>query len=327
MIPVPRLAIIIPCYNEQEALPLSIPLLCDLLQSFIAREMAAIGSSIIIVDDGSGDNSPVIIEKFVEEYSSHPDINIHPLFLAANSGQQNALMAGMQFALHICDAAITIDADLQDSPDLIISMLEEYRKGADVVYGVRKSRKSDGWFKRNSAQALYRFMHRLGVPAIYNHGDFRLLSQYALEQICAYKERNLFLRALIPQIGGKQTSLFYDRAPRCAGKTKYPLSRMLNFAADGVTSFSMRPVRWVFFIGLLFLFTALVIFSYVIFRYCRGNTIEGWTSLILSIWFCSGVILIALGIIGEYIGKIYLEVKERPRYHIKNKISSQKSDS
>lgn len=307
----PQIAIVIPCYNEQEVLPLTHSTITSLLKRMVQDGEIASNSYILYVDDGSRDNT----WNLIGEYASGSAL-VKGIKLAANSGHQNALIAGLETVADHCDAAISIDADLQDDIDAIPRMTAEFRKGYDIVYGVRNSRESDTWFKRESAQSFYKLMKDLGVNSVYNHADFRLMSSGTIKDFLKFEERNIFIRGIIPELGRKQTSVFYDRKPRQAGESKYPLKKMINFAVDGITSFSVRPVRMVFFLGLGFLLVALGIFIYVMIRYFGGETIEGWTSLMLSIWFCTGMILLSLGIIGEYIGKIYTEVKHRPRYSI-----------
>lgn len=311
----PEIAIVIPCYNEQEVLPLTNSTITGLLKRMAQDGEIASNSYILYVDDGSRDSTWNLIEEYASESALVKGIK-----LAANSGHQNALIAGLETVADHCDAAISIDADLQDDIDAIPRMIAEFRKGYDIVYGVRNSRESDTWFKRESAQSFYKLMRDLGVNSVYNHADFRLMSSDAIKDFLKFEERNIFIRGIIPGLGRNQTSVFYDRKPRQAGESKYPLKKMINFAVDGITSFSVRPVRMVFFLGLGFLLVALGIFIYVMIRYFGGETIEGWTSLMLSIWFCTGMILISLGIIGEYIGKIYTEVKHRPRYSIEKHI-------
>lgn len=307
----PKIAIVVPCYNEQEVLPETNRVLCTLLDRMAANAEISTDSYIAYVDDGSRDNTWQIIKQY-----SSGNRRVKGIKLAANVGHQNALIAGLDTVSENCDAAISIDADLQDDVEAIPQMVEKFREGFEIVYGVREDRESDTWFKRESAQSFYKMMNHLGVKSIYNHADFRLMSVEVLRDFLRYDERNMFIRGIIPGLGRTQTSVYYKRKPRTAGESKYPLKKMINFAVDGITSFSVRPVRMVFFIGFIFLLVALGIFIYVMIRYFSGETIEGWTSLMLSIWFCTGVTLMALGVIGEYIGKIYTEVKHRPRYSI-----------
>lgn len=309
---IPKLAIIVPCYNEKEVLHHSDAILQSLLSKMIEERLVGDGSFILYVDDGSKDNTWQLIKEAVDKNKT----TVKGIKLAHNSGHQNALIAGLGAALDHCDAAITIDADLQDDVYAIPKMVKEFLNGNEIVYGVRSNRESDTWFKRKSALGFYKTMKALGVESVFNHADFRLMSRRAMEELLKYKESNIFLRGVIPQIGLKSSLVEYERRPRTAGESKYPLKKMINFAVEGITSFSMKPVRMVFMLGMIFLVITLGIFIYTLIRYFTHETIEGWTSLMLSIWFCTGVILVALGIIGEYVGKIFLEVKERPRFII-----------
>lgn len=313
--PAPVLAIVVPCYNEREMLPLSVPAFTTLLDNLVADSMVAPESFLLLVDDGSTDGTREVIVSLCQ---GNP--RVRAIRLGFNSGQQNALMAGLESVAGKCDCVVTADADLQDDINAIPAMLQRYAAGAEVVYGVRACRTTDSRFKRESAAAFYATQQRLGVRVIPEHSDFRLLSASALATLLQYRERNLFLRALIPSMGLREDIVEYERAPRQAGKSKYPLRRMLNFSADGITSFSIRPVRMVFFIGLVFIVVALCILVYVLIRHFSGHTDAGWSSLMLSIWFVSGVLLVSLGVIGEYVGKIYYEVKHRPRYRIVEEI-------
>jgi hypothetical protein len=225
-------------------------------------------------------------------------------------------MAGLQVASEQEDVIISIDADLQDDVEAIIEMVQKYNEGYDIVYGVRQQRKTDTLFKRNTALLFYKLMNFLGVKSVYNHADYRLMSRRAVEHLLQYRERNLFLRGIVPLIGYQTTCVYYNRAQRFAGESKYPLKKMLNFAIDGVTSFSIKPVRMIFALGIVFVLIALAILLYVLISYWTDNVVPGWSSIILSIWFVGGCILIGLGVVGEYIGKIYIEVKDRPRYNI-----------
>lgn len=310
----PKIAIVVPCYNERETLARTNAELTALINRMSDASELTSDSFILYVDDGSRDGTWELIESFAEGSEA-----LHGVKLAANAGQQNALIAGLNEVADSCDAVITLDADLQDDIDVIPQMVSQFKKGYEIIYGVRNNRDSDTWFKHKSAQCFYRMMKNLGVDTVYNHADFRLMSTAIVKDFLLYDERNIFIRGIIPGLGRRQTSVYYDRKPRTAGTTKYPFKKMVNFAVDGITSFSVRPVRMVFFLGLGFLLVALGIFIYVLIRYFSGETIEGWTSLILSIWFCTGVVLLSLGIIGEYIGKIYTEVKHRPRYSIEKR--------
>lgn len=305
----PVLAIVVPCHNEEEALSATITVLAAKLRNLAETGIVSRESYILYVDDGSTDRTWSVIEDSGAGC-------VRGIRLTRNCGQQTALMAGMERASEDCDVCITIDADLQDDVDAIDCMIGKYRQGADVVYGVRKSRASDTRLKRGSAHTFYRLMGHLGVECVYNHADYRLLSREALRELMRYEERNLFLRGIMPLLGLRQESVYYERRERKAGRSKYPLPKMMDFAIDGITSFSVRPVRMLFWMGLLFVATAFAIGVYAFIRHFSGETIEGWTSLILSIWFCTGTLLVGLGIVGEYIGKIYIEVKHRPRYSV-----------
>lgn len=312
----PRLAIVVPCYNEQEVFQATERQLRSLLLKMMEADLIAKDSFTVYVDDGSKDATWTLIEEAAALY---PGID-RGVKLGHNTGHQNALLAGLEAVLGKCDITITIDADLQDDIDAIPRMVEEYAKGNEIVYGVRNSRHTDSWFKRNSAKWFYTMMRRLGVESVNNHADFRLMSSRAVSELLRYKENNIFLRGIVPKIGLEHTNVYYDRKVREAGESKYPLKKMVNFALEGITSFSIKPVRMVFNLGFVFIFIALCIFIYTLYRYFTHDVIEGWTSLMLSVWFCTGVLLLALGIIGEYIGKIYLEVKGRPRYVVEKTV-------
>lgn len=272
-------------------------------------------SMILYVDDGSKDKTWNIIASLNKE-----EKYVSGIKLAHNVGHQNALLAGLTEASRYGDAIISIDADLQDDINVITNMIKKYSEGNDIVYGVRNKRSTDTWFKRTTALGFYRLMHLLGVKTIYNHADFRLMSRRAVQHLCQFKEVNLFLRGLVPLIGYRTTNVYYDRAERLAGESKYPFTKMLNFAIDGITSFSVKPVRMVFGMGVLFLLISFAILIYVIYSALTHNIVPGWASIILSIWFVGACVLMGLGIVGEYIGKIYIEVKNRPRYNIEKQL-------
>lgn len=307
----PRLSIIVPCYNEEDVIVSSNLELMRILNEMAGEGLAEADSFILYVDDGSKDKTWHLIKELTLKYDCVKGIR-----LSSNRGHQNALLAGIDYSLDQCDASVTIDADLQDDIRAIPKMAKAYMEGADVVCGVRDNRETDSWFKKNSALTFYRLMQRLGVDCVYNHADFRLLSKRAMSDLLEYGERNLFLRGIVPKIGYVQEKVYYARGERTAGESKYPLRKMLEFAVDGVTSFSVKPVRMLFWIGMFFMVAATAIGIYTFIRYFMGETIEGWASLILSIWFCTGILLMGLGVMGEYIGKIYIEVKKRPRYKI-----------
>lgn len=307
----PVLYIVVPCFNEQEALPHSHERLSKLIEEMIAQGSIGAESKLLYVDDGSRDNTWEIIEKLSSESNRVAGVK-----LACNSGHQNALMAGLAAAVEHCDITVSIDADLQDDINVIPQMVERYRGGCDIVFGVRRERKSDSWLKRTTAGMFYRLMERLGVDTINNHADYRLMSRRAVMALLDYKERNLFIRGIVTKLGYKTDCVYYDRAARIAGESGYSLRKMMNFAIDGITSFSVKPVRLVFTAGLVFLLIALIMLIYVLCAYFMGRAVSGWPSLFLSVWLFGAFILIGLGIIGEYVGKIYIEVKNRPRYNI-----------
>lgn len=312
----PTLAIIVPCYNEQEVLESSDARLRGILGQMISDGLVAPDSFVMYVNDGSRDGTWHIIETLCNLYD-----NVAGLNLAGNVGHQRALMAGLVKGVEVCDISVSIDADLQDDIEVIPQMVREYLDGADIVYGVRSSRASDTWFKRTTAQGFYRLMQWLGVRTVYNHADFRLMSRRAMAQLARHGEANLFIRGIVPTLGYRQAQVTYARKPRMAGESKYPLGKMINFAVDGITSFSTKPVRLIFWLGVAFMATAFAILLYVMAQYLKHDTVPGWSSVILSIWFCSSVLLISMGIMGEYIGKIYSEVKGRPRYNLERYVA------
>ena len=306
-----RLAIVVPCYKEELVLHETTSRLTQVLDALVKEELVSANSYILYVNDGSTDNTWNIISELHDSNKYVNGVN-----LAGNVGHQNALVAGLSSAVENCDMAISIDADLQDDVNAIREMVVKYYDGCDIVYGVRQSRKTDTWFKRTTALGFYSVMKSMGVKSVYNHADYRLMSQRALRQLLLYRERNLFLRGMVPTIGYKTDCVYYDRAERFAGESKYPLKKMISFAFDGITSFSVKPVHFVLYFGIIFLIIAFGIFCFVMYSLFMGHVVQGWTSLMISIWFCSGSILLGLGIVGEYIGKIYVEVKDRPRFNI-----------
>lgn len=305
-----HIAIVVPCYNEEAVLDETTKRLTHILDTL--EEEGKIGpSKIVYVNDGSSDKTWSLIEHHA---SSNP--KVCGICLAHNVGHQQALWAGLEWASTNADAAVSIDADLQDDVMAITQMVGLWLQGADVVYGVRRERKTDTWFKRTTAQSFYKFMHTMGSSIVYNHADFRLMSQRALQALMSYPERNLFLRGLVNTLGFTTAMVYYDRAERFAGESKYPLRKMLAFAIDGITSFSVRPLRYITILGLVCMLISICAIIYGIAMYVEGRAIVGWTSQLVSIWFIGGAILLACGIIGEYVGKIYTEVKRRPRYFI-----------
>lgn len=318
----PLLAIVVPCYCEEAVVEETARRLTAVVDRLVASGDADARSHILFVNDGSTDRTWALIEQLHRQNRRVDGLN-----LAANVGHQAALLAGLDVAAGRSDAVVSIDADLQDDPDVIPQMVAAYRTGADVVFGVRRSRTTDSRFKRVTALAFYRLMNALGTPTVYNHADFRLLSRRAAKQLCRYRERNLFLRGIVPLIGYPSAKVYYDRAERFAGESKYPLRRMVNFAIDGITSFSVRPVRFVFALGCVFVLIALVAAGFVLWSWMKGTLVQGWASLFLSMWFIGGCVLMALGVIGEYIGKIYIEVKDRPRYNVERTLFHDEEDT
>lgn len=311
-----KLIIVVPCYNEEEVLQETTRQLSTVLSS-MEQEGTITEGKLLYVDDGSRDATWHIIEQLSTE-----NPRVMGLKLAHNVGHQQALWAGLEWAANApFDAVVSIDADLQDDVQAIVEMTERFNEGTDIVYGVRKERKTDTFFKKHTAQAFYKLMQTMGGDVVYNHADFRLMSKRALQALVAHPERNLFLRGIVRSLGYPSDYVYYDRHERFAGESKYPLSKMLNFAIDGITSFSVKPLRLITTFGLLFMFVAIVIIGYALYEHLIGHTIVGWTSLLVSMWFIGGAILTAIGIIGEYIGKIYKEVKRRPRYFIEKQIN------
>ena len=306
----PVLAIVVPCYKEESVLHETHKRLSQLLDRLITEERISSKSYILYVNDGSTDHTWKIIKEFYKNTSYACGLN-----LAGNVGHQNALMAGLNTVTERCDAAISIDADLQDDVNVIPEMIERYMEGNDIVYGVRRERKTDTFFKRTTALAFYRLMKTMGAKSVYNHADYRLMSSRAIQQLCRFRERNLYLRGLVPLIGYQTACVYYNRDKRFAGESKYPFKKMLNFAIDGITSFSVKPVRMIFWLGCIFLLIALCVTIWTLRAYFLHNTVPGWSSLMISLWLVGGTILVSLGIVGEYIGKIYIEVKDRPRYN------------
>ena len=306
-----KLIIVVPCYNEEEVLQETTRQLSTVL-SGMEQEGKITEGKLLYVDDGSRDATWHIIEQL-----STKNPRVMGLKLAHNVGHQQALWAGLEWAANApFDAIVSIDADLQDDVQAIVEMTERFNEGTDIVYGVRKERKTDTFFKKHTAQAFYKLMQTMGGDVVYNHADFRLMSKRALQALVAHPERNLFLRGIVRSLGYPSDFVYYDRHERFAGESKYPLSKMLNFAIDGITSFSVKPLRLITTFGILFMLVAIAIIGYALYAYLTGHTIQGWTSLLISLWFIGGAILTAIGVIGEYVGKIYKEVKRRPRYFI-----------
>lgn len=306
------LYLVVPCYNEEAVLYETAKRLSDRLKGMISSGLVSEESKILFVNDGSKDKTWPIIEALYNQDNIFSGIN-----LSRNKGHQNALLAGLMTAKEYSDMVISLDADLQDDIEVIDKFIEEYYKGNDVVYGVRSSRKTDTFFKRETALGFYRFMSSLGVEVIYNHADYRLMSRIALEGLSEFKEVNLFLRGIVPLIGYRYSVVEYERF---AGESKYPFKKMLAFAWDGITSFSIKPIRIITGLGFLIFILSLIALIYSLIVKFIGNTKDGWASLTISIWMIGGIQLLSLGVIGEYIGKIYNETKQRPRFIIANKL-------
>ena len=305
------LYVVVPCYNEEEVLAETTKRLKEKLETLIKNKVISDKSKVMYVNDGSRDNTWNMIKDIDSKEKLFTGIS-----LSRNRGHQNALLGGLMTAKEYADVVISMDADLQDDINAIDGMLEKYYEGNDIVYGVRSSRKTDTFFKRNTALAFYKVMKILGVDCVYNHADYRLTSKRVLDEFENYKEVNLFLRGMFPLVGFKSDIVYYERGERFAGESKYPLKKMLNFAWDGITSFSVKPLRLICNIGFIILFVSIVIMIYSLVRKITGNTIAGWTFLSISIWFIGGLQMISIGIIGEYIGKMYNETKQRPRFII-----------
>ncbi len=307
-----RLAIVVPCYNEEEVLKIASKALREVLEDLVQKGKIAEDSFILFVNDGSKDRTWELIE---EEHREHP-VQVCGVKLAGNVGHQFALTAGLLTAKDMSDVTISIDADLQDDVAVIEEMIDKFHAGNDIVYGVRRERKTDTFFKRVTAQAFYKLMALMGVKTIYNHADFRLMSRRAVEQFSQYGEVNLFLRGMMPLIGYQTDCVYYDRKERVAGESKYPLKKMLALAFNGISSFSVKPISMILGMGLFIIVCSILAAVYALISYFTGHVVPGWTSLILSIWFLGGLQLLAIGLVGQYIGKIYIEVKHRPRYNI-----------
>ena len=312
----PIIAIVVPCFNEEQALPVSVPQMLSILDGLVGEKQISDQSYLLLCNDGSRDDTWGVIERL-----HMADKRVKGISLAHNRGHQNVLLAGLMTVRDRCDAAISIDADLQDDPAAIIEMIRKFLEGKEIVYGVRSSRKTDTWFKRTTAHAFYTFQKKMGLETVFDHADYRLMSNRALNLLGEYGESHLFLRGIIPQIGLDSDIVTYARNERVAGESKYPFAKMLSFSIDGITSFSARPMRWIFMTGLTLLFTDILVAIYVFVSLLVSDHISaGWASLMLSVWALGSLILMAIGIVGEYIGKIFNEVKHRPRYAIADEI-------
>ena len=306
---------VVPCYNEEAVLPETVKELTAQLNGMIDAGLATEQSRMLFVDDGSKDKTWALIEQFNKE---NPFVN--GVKLAHNRGHQNALLAGLMTAKDECDCAISLDADLQDDVSVLPQFVQKFQEGCDVVYGVRNKRDTDTWFKRTTAESFYKIMSRLGVETVYNHADYRLMSKRALDALSEYKEVNLFLRGIVPLIGYRSDYVSYDRHERFAGESKYPLKKMISFAIDGITSFSVKPLRIIANIGIVVSLISIVGLIYALVSYFTGSAVAGWTAIVCSIWLLGGLQMLCLGVVGEYIGKIYNEVKGRPRFRIEKRI-------
>lgn len=306
-----RLMIIVPCFNEEEVFSLCAERLTNVVKDLISKNKIAKNSGILFVNDGSRDLTWELIRA---EHERNP--YVYGLSLAANAGHQNALLAGIEKVGGICDMSVTIDADLQDDIEAIEKMVDKYIEGCDIVYGVRSDRATDSLFKRTTAQIFYKLMSFLGAKSVYNHADFRLLSRRAMQELMKYRERNMFLRGIVPNIGLKSDCVYYARSKRKAGKSKYPLKKMISFAIDGITSFSIKPITLIALLGFLIVLCSIAAFIYIVISYFFTDVSAGWSSLMVSIWFLGGVQLFSIGVVGQYVGKTYIESKQRPRYTI-----------
>jgi len=317
-----RLYIVVPCYNEEEALPLTAARLREKMEFLITSGKIAPDSRVCFVNDGSKDRTWEIIRGLHEENALFSGVN-----LSRNRGHQNALLAGLMTVKDRCDVTISMDADLQDDIEAVDAMLEKYAGGFDVVYGVRSRREKDTSFKRSSALTYYHFLERLGVESVYNHADYRLMSKKALDGLAEFHEVNLFLRGMVPLVGFPSATVEYERGERVAGESKYPFRKMVAFAIEGVTSLSVKPIRFITNLGIAIFIIAIIAAVVFVIQYFLGMTVPGWASTVVSIWVLGGLQLFAIGIIGEYIGKIYLETKARPRFIIQDILDSNKEET
>lgn len=310
-----RLVIVVPAYNEEESLPKSLDILGNVLQKLVKKQQVSSESKIVVVNDGSKDKTWNIVEDFSKKYSYISGINF-----SRNFGHQNAVIGGLTASRDFGDVFITIDADLQDDVNAIPKMMDAFDQGYDVVYGARSARKTDTRFKRWTAEMFYKLMNKIGVEMVPDAADFRLTSGRVVDELLNYKERNLFLRGIVPKIGFPSTVVYYERKERELGESKYPLKKMLGLAWDGITSFSIAPMHFVLSIGLLTTFISFLMLIYTAIQYFIGHTIQGWSSIMVSIWFIGGIQLIGLSIIGEYLGKVFNETKGRPRFIIQDNL-------
>jgi len=315
-----RLFCVIPCYNEQEVLPETSARIRAKIQELIDKGKISADSRVVFVNDGSKDDTWNIITRLHEQDPVFQGIN-----LSKNMGHQNALLAGLMTVKETCDVSISMDADLQDDINAIEEMIDKYNDGCDVVYGVRSRRATDTFFKRFTAESFYKLMNGLGANTVYNHADYRLMSRRALWGLAEFGEVNLFLRGIVPMVGFKSDVVYYERAERFAGESKYPVRKMLSFAVEGITSLSTKPIKIITGLGFFIFLVSIIVLIYSLVRHFTGHTIPGWTTTVLSVWAIGGLIMISLGVIGEYIGKIYLETKNRPRFIIESYLNDENS--
>ena len=313
------LYVVIPCYNEEEVLTETTKQLKKKMESLIKAKKISKESRVMYVNDGSKDKTWELIKKIHEKEELFTGIT-----LSRNRGHQNALLAGLMTAKNYADVVISMDADLQDDINAMDEMIDKYHEGKDIVYGVRSSRKKDTWFKKTTAQGFYKFMKFMGVDVVYNHADYRLTSKKVLDEFENFKEVNLFLRGMFPLVGYSSDIVYYERAERFAGESKYPLKKMLNFAWDGITSFSVKPIRMILDLGIFICMISFVVLIYCLIRKTSGATVDGWTFIACSLWLLGGIQMFSLGIIGEYVGKVYSETKARPRYIIQDNLLEKK---
>lgn len=316
-----RLSIVVPCYNEEEVFDYTNNQLIDLIKKLITSKKIKDDSFIHYVNDGSKDNTWELIKK-----ANKKSKYVYGLSLSKNKGHQNAVYAGLMYAKDNADFSISIDADLQDDISVIEEMVDKYNNGIDIVYGVRNNRDTDTGFKRFTAQTFYKLMNWMGTKTVYNHADFRLMSKRAMEALSEYEETHLFLRGIVPELGYKTDSVYYARKERTLGESKYPLKKMISFALDGVTSFSIKPLSFIFGLGVVAVIVSIIAIIYSIIRHCCGYTVEGWSSIFISIWFIGGVQLCAIGVIGQYVGKTFIESKKRPRYFVEEILEGKKTN-
>ena len=312
--------LVVPCYNEEAVLPETVSRLTEKMKTLIAAGHADENSRFLLVDDGSKDKTWELICRFCEENPLCAGLK-----LAHNRGHQNALLAGLMAAKEKADCAISLDADLQDDIDALDGFLAKFEEGCDVVYGVRNKRDTDSFFKRSTARGFYKVMKMLGVDVVYDHADYRLMSRRDLEALGDYKEVNLFLRGIVPLIGYRSDYVYYDRHERFAGESKYPLKKMLSFALDGITSFSVKPLKLISNLGILISILSVLGLLYALISYFVGVTVAGWTAIVCSIWLLGGIQLLCIGVLGGYIGKIYSEVKARPRFRVETYLENGES--